>query len=125
MSAPSFKFDPVTGLGDMGMTIPPDTQTTLTNYLLHGFPPGGFVTSMLTGDLYRALQTADIANRQSMWVVGMWIIRNAPRQSWGSPEAMQHWIEDIDGARSRYREEVEKQRMWDILGNQNESTELF
>ena len=37
--------------GHMGMEVPRHTQETLEGYLLRGWEPGGFVTSMLALDM--------------------------------------------------------------------------
>lgn len=102
-------------LGHMGMEVPEHTQETLANYLMRGWAPGGFCESMLAMDMERALYTADIANRQVMWVIGRWILETCPTGSWGSYEAVNHWINDTDGRRSRYVNREEKKEIWNLL----------
>lgn len=89
-------------LGWMGITLPGHTQETLEGYLLRGWEPGGFVTSMLAMDMERALTTADTANRQAIWVIGQWIMNNAPDGSWGSYELVDAWCKDINGRRAKW-----------------------
>jgi hypothetical protein len=101
--------------GHMGMEVPVHTQETIKNYLLYGFEPGGFVTSMLALDMERALTTADTGNRQMMWVIGQWIIQNAPTGSWGDYDTVRDWCVDTDGRRSRFVEQYKKQQMWESL----------
>ena len=48
-------------LGDMGMEIPSHTLEALELYLIHGYHPGGFLSSVLAGDFFRAVSTADTA----------------------------------------------------------------
>jgi len=86
----------------MGMEVPRHTQETLEGYLLRGWEPGGFVTSMLALDMERALTTADTGNRQMLWVIGQWIMQNAPEGSWGNYENVKAWCKDIDGCRSKW-----------------------
>ena len=99
----------------MGMTIPEHTQVTLSYYLIQGYEPGGFVTSMLAMDMERALATADTANRQRMWAIGRWIVENAPCGSFGSYQAVQDWIADKDGRRTRYAKEAEQEYIMQTL----------
>ena len=95
-----------------GQEIPPHTQSALENYLIRGYQPGGFLTACLTGDLYRAVQSADTANRSNLWAIVRWIMNYAPEGSWGSAEAMRAWTADKGGRRSQYREQCEKRKTW-------------
>ena len=104
-------------LGHMGMTVPDHTRESLEHYFLKGWEPGGFLTAMLTGDLYRAVSSADIANRQVMWIIGRWITVHAPAQSWGYPNAVNDWCLDKDGRRTTWAREVEKREVWKTLSN--------
>ena len=102
-------------LNYMGMTVPDHTQDSLVRYFINGWEPGGFLTSMLTGDLYRAITVADTANRQMLWAIGRWIMDNAPQGSWGSAESVHNWCTDVNGIRTRWTTEVEKKHMWKVL----------
>ena len=93
--------------------IPNHTRESLVNYLMKGWEPGGFVTAMLAMDMERALATADTANRQMMWVVGRWIIEDAPPESWGSYDQVTNWCKDINGRRTKWA-------MWYELNNKEE-----
>ena len=102
-------------LSYVGMEIPDHTQEALEHYLLRGYEPGGFLTSMLAGDLYRAISVADTVNRQMMWAIGRWIINNAPRGSWGSYDSVSAWCDDADGRRTAYATEVERTHIVRVL----------
>ena len=95
-----------------GQAVPEHTQEALENYLILGCPPGGFLTACLTGDLFRAVQSADTANRSMIYAIVRWIMINAPEGSWGSAQAMRDWTADRDGRRTQYREQCEKSRTW-------------
>ena len=82
--------------------IPLHTRDTLKHYLINGWEPGGFVTSMLALDMERALSTADVANRHSLYNIGQWILEFAPPYSWGSYDNVKAWCEDKDGVRSKW-----------------------
>jgi len=105
-------------LGYMGMEIPHHTQQTLENYLLRGWKPGGFCESMLAYDYERALYTADTANRQMFWAIAMWIRDFAPDHSHGSYASIDIWCEDVNGCRTKYVNEVEKDYVWNTLKGQ-------
>jgi hypothetical protein len=95
-----------------GQSVPEHTQEALENYLIRGYQPGGFLTACLTGDLFRAVQSADTANRGMIYAIVLWIMHNAPEGSWGSAQAMRDWTADRDGRRTQYREQCEKSRTW-------------
>ena len=96
--------------------VPLHTRTTLEHYLTKGWEPGGFVTSMLAMDMERALTTADVANRHSLYDIGRWILANAPEGSWGSYELVDAWCRDVDGRRTRWA-------VWYELNKTNEVEE--
>jgi hypothetical protein len=99
----------------MGMEVPGHTRDTITNYLLRGWAPGGFVESMIAKDYERALYSADTANRQMFWAIAMWINENMPAESRGSYKAIEMWRDDLGGRRTGYRNEIEKQAVWKKL----------
>lgn len=92
--------------------VPEHTQQALENYFIHGYQPGGFLTACLSGDLYRAVSTADTINRQALWHIVRWIMNHAPEGSWGSDEAMRGWTADRHGCRTLYRDQQAKARTW-------------
>jgi hypothetical protein len=105
-------------LGDMGMEIPSHTLEALELYLIHGYHPGGFLSSVLAGDFFRAVSTADTANRQMLWVIGRWISHEAPHGSWGSYDAIDNWCANFKNCRTSYVDQLEKTHIVDILKEQ-------
>ena len=99
----------------LGMEIPPECQQSLESYLIRGWAPGGFLTSCLAGDMFRAVRVADTGNRKMLWAIVTWIMDNAPAGSWGSYELVEDWQNDKDGRRSDYALALEKDRVWEIL----------
>jgi hypothetical protein len=102
-------------LGFMDMEIPVHTQETITSYLIRGWKPGGFVTAMLAGDLFRAVSSADIANRQVMWAIGKFIATRLPAGSWGDYDSVHNWSTDKNNIRSEYVTDLEKNYIWQTL----------
>lgn len=97
--------------------IPPHTLATIKNYLIHGYEPGGFVTSMLAMDMEVALARADTANRQRMWYIGKYITEHLPEGSWGSYNAVIEWCENKDDRRSKWA-------TWAALTNTEKEVDL-
>jgi len=81
------------------LSIPPHTQEALAGYLIHGLPPGGFLTSMLLKELENAVFKADIANKPAFADIFKWVVWEAPIESWGTDEIMQKWMDLTDGQR--------------------------
>jgi len=99
----------------MGMEIPHHTRETITNYLIRGWAPGGFVESMIAKDYERALYCADTANRQMFWAIAMWINECTPPGSRGSYDAIEQWRDDLGGRRTEFVKNVEKDYIWKKL----------
>lgn len=92
----------------------------LENYLMYGIEPGGFLTSVLSNDLYTAVGRADSENRQILPEIVQAIVWNMPALSHGSPGKVVDWIKDVDGRRSEYARLKEKEFTWKSLkGNDN------
>ena len=87
----------------------------LENYLMHGFEPGGFLTSVLANDLFAAVARADHWNKPNIHNIVYEINRVMPAMSFGSYDHVKDWLADKDGCRTEYVEYMEKQRMWDIM----------
>jgi len=102
-------------LGFMGMVIPVHTQEAITGYLIRGWKPGGFLTAMLAGDLFRAVNSADTANRQMMWAIGRFIMTSLPEGCWGSYDNVHDWSTDKNNIRTEYVTNLEKNYIWETL----------
>ncbi len=95
--------------------IPDHTKLSIQNYLLYGLPPGGFLTNILTGNLFNVFSSADYQNKQHIEDIVNWFKFSAPVNSYGSYEAIKYWVTDPDGLRAKYAEHVEKQYVWRSL----------
>ena len=84
---------------DNGLNIPPHTVDALAGYFLYGYQPGGFLTAMLMKELTNAVFVADTANKVAFVDIYKWISWQAPRESWGSSENMQKWMNLTDNQR--------------------------
>lgn len=90
--------------------VPGHTVEALTNYWTHGFEPGGFLMSMLMGDLYLAAARADHWNKGAMGYIVDFIVNEAPHGSWGSEYVVKDWL-----AKGVAFKQHEKNRLVDIL----------
>ena len=82
--------------------IPDEWAEPLFNYLVHGWEPGGFFTSFLANDMLEAIRRSHPANTVSaMKAVTTWILNAAPKESYGSHDAVEKWCQlDEDIRRS-------------------------
>lgn len=98
-----------------GWGVPDHTAETIENYLIRGYHPGGFVSSVLSNDLFGACTSCDHINKQAIVDIVKWVACMVPSASWGSRQAIADWIEDKDGLRTKYASDIEKRFIWDKL----------
>jgi hypothetical protein len=93
----------------------------LENYLMYGFEPGGFLTAVLSNNLFLAAGRADHHNRERLAEIAEIVYHNMPGISFGSKEAIHNWVKDKDGRRSEYARRLDKDFVWRSLkGKDNE-----
>lgn len=90
----------------------------LENYLMHGYEPGGFLTSVLANDLQLAVGRADSFNRKNLPEIVDAVVFNVPDLAWGSYERVKDWCKDKDGRRTAYAKRKEKEYTWRVLNGQ-------
>lgn len=72
--------------------VPEHCRASLMDYVMLGQRPGGFLSAVLSNDLYGALCRADDINVDRMGVYAHCLNR-LPSACWGSREAYEAWIE--------------------------------
>jgi hypothetical protein len=72
--------------------VPEHTRGALLRYRDRGFPPGSFLTSVLTNNLFGAVAQADKENSRALKDICGWVHWRMPSASWGSDEKMEQWI---------------------------------
>ena len=82
---------------------------SLENYLMYGFEPGGFLTSVIANDLRLAVGRADHWNKDRLPEIVNEIVFKMPALSIGSYDAVKDWCRDKDDRRSEYARRMEKQ----------------
>ena len=79
-----------------------DIAQTLENYLMRGYEPGGFTTSVLANDLFSAVARADHWNKPAIAETVTAVLNTCPTHAVGSYETVEAWCADLDGRRSKY-----------------------
>lgn len=99
------------------LVIPAHTKEALDNYFLRGYEPGGFLMSVLTNNLYGAVNSADTANRHAIYEIVKWLTNDpiVPIHSWGTKDHVSNWLDDIGGIRTKFVEKIEKEYIWETL----------
>lgn len=74
--------------------IPEHMHRALRLYFEERMRPGGFLTALLSGDLFETLATADDKNVKALHGYAMWLWNEAPggRLAWGTPLAVREWL---------------------------------
>ena len=88
---------------------------SLENYLMHGYQPGGFLTSVLANDLFMAVGRADDWNKSNLYRIVQEIQYKMNPIAYGSYAAVKEWCYDADGRRSAYAANKEKEYTWRVL----------
>ena len=73
--------------------LPPHMQDGARRYVEDGIPPGGFMRAVLENRLVESFGRADTTNFRYMDEWARWLYNEAPSKCWGSPEAVEKWIE--------------------------------
>jgi hypothetical protein len=98
--------------------LPDHIQQAMSDYITRGFDPGGFVSAMLAGDIFRVAFNADVANRDLIYQIARWIVIYCPPTAYGSYEKITDWCNDSNGIRTKFMENYEKRMAWEILGQE-------
>jgi hypothetical protein len=73
--------------------VPRHTLESLERLLVHGIPPGGFLTAVLDNDLRLAVGLADADNRAALHKIVIFVINNLPCGCFGSTGSVKRYIE--------------------------------
>jgi hypothetical protein len=87
----------------------------IENYLMYGFEPGGFLSALLTNNLWLASCRADHWNSQNLAQIAKTVFLNMPQGSIGDEKIVINWMNDKDGIRSRYARIKEKEYTFKAL----------
>ena len=72
--------------------VPRDFADTMANYLVYGYSPGGFFTSVLANDFHGAISRSHPSNTiNACKSLGGWILDHAPRETKGSYNNVEVW----------------------------------
>ena len=89
--------------------VPEHTRGALLRYRDHGLPPGSFLTSVLSNDLFGAVGRADHQNIHALKDICTWINMRMPAIAWGDIERVGNWVDEggIVGRQKRTEKEQE------------------
>ena len=112
--------------------VPKEFADPMYNYLVHGYGPGGFFTSVLANDFHSAIARSHPANTiEALKHLGGWILDCAPREAHGSYDAVSNWCYLPPEARRQILEEyglvyTEEKEVWMTLkGNPTTEPVLY
>jgi hypothetical protein len=72
--------------------VPKDFADPMYNYLVHGYSPGGFFTSVLANDFHSAIARSHPTNTiNSLKSLGGWILDQMPLEAKGSYNNVEVW----------------------------------
>lgn len=74
--------------------IPASTRESLDQYNKHHLPVGGFLSAVLSNDLYGAFARADDGNLAALGEIVCYCYWEIPSQCWGSPEKVRDWLRE-------------------------------
>lgn len=72
--------------------FPQHMRDAITRYIIDGIKPGSFLSAVISNNLQKAVFAADDDNLPLLKLYVRWFYWEAPGNSWGSPEAMEHWL---------------------------------
>lgn len=96
----------------------------MCRYLLNGWAPGSFFTSVLANNFMDAMARCHPSNTaQSLKNLVGWIVDSMPRTAWGSYEAVEYWTNLTDQERRHILEMhsliyTEKEETWLALNGE-------
>lgn len=76
-----------------GNSIPEYMHSGIVNYVVYGIQPGDFLTGIITGDLYKAVNYADDTNLPLLAAYAVFFYNYTPSSCWGSKPTMIAWLE--------------------------------
>jgi hypothetical protein len=95
--------------------VPEHIQLALEEYIIHGYPPGSFVTAVLCNNLIKAACSCDYLNQQYLIDIAKWVFHAAPIGCWGDERTIARWVADTDQIRTNFVVPLQKQKMWEML----------
>jgi hypothetical protein len=86
--------------------VPRDFADPMANYLVYGYSPGGFFTSVLANDFHGAVSRSHPSNTiEALKCLGGWVTDCMPREAHGSYDVVADWLTYDSGVRRLILEE--------------------
>lgn len=74
--------------------IPEYMHDAVERYIFDGIPPGDFLSSLLSNDLFLTYGYADDTNIRRVRDYIMLLYNDCPGSCWGSPEKFKNWCKE-------------------------------
>ena len=99
--------------------VPKDYADPIYNYLVHGFEPGSFFTSVFANDFMSAMLRSHPANTvEALKTVSGWILNVCPTEAFGSYNKVSAWLTMSPSQRRQLLEE------WNLVYTEQEEIML-
>lgn len=72
--------------------IPEHTLAALDRYVNHRLQPGGFLTAVLSNDLFGAVSKADSFNKLALTEICQYIYNEVPSNAWGTYDVVRNYL---------------------------------
>lgn len=69
-----------------------NTKESLERYVNHRIQPGGFLTAVLSNDLFGAVTRADRESKLALSEICQFIYNEVPGDAWGSHDAVRNYL---------------------------------
>ena len=76
--------------------VPEHMIDHFVGYVIDRTPPGDFMFAVLSNNLRDSFAQADEVNRHAMFDIVNFLYNDVPGCCWGSPEAVEAWVEGAD-----------------------------
>jgi hypothetical protein len=74
--------------------VPQHVKDTLTRYVEHRILPGGFLTAVLSNDLFGAVDRADSESLANLTDIVRYVWVALPMEAWGSKDKMYEFVKN-------------------------------
>ena len=99
--------------------VPKEYADPIYNYLIHGFEPGSFFTSVFANDFMTAMLRSHPANTvEALKTVSGWILNKCPPEAFGSYNKVSAWLIMSPSQRRQLLEE------WNLVYTEQEEIML-
>jgi len=89
------QFDRLIDKWNRKYPVPIHTLEALARYRVYGYEPGSFLMSVLTNDLFGAMERADNENRRAIFSICQLVYNEFPSTSWHSISNVESYMKEV------------------------------